>query len=189
MISSWTVAAAAGAALVEAVPGVGAFLPGEVAISALSASAHDGAAWLILAATVGACIGDQVNYWAGRAFGPRVGTSRLVRRMGTARWERAIHMMRKHGARAVLLSRVVPVVRTIAPLAAGTAQLPPLRFLFASVAGCSIWATVWVLAGATFGHLLQTALPVVVILVVAGALGIVFWRRSRRGRRSASRAR
>jgi len=169
--SSWPVVAAAAAALVEAIPGVGAFLPGEVAISALSASAHDGAVWLVLAATVGACIGDQINYWAGRALGPRVGTSRLVRRVGVAHWERGTEMMRRYGARAVLLSRVVPVVRTLAPLAAGTALLPPLRFLVASVAGCSIWATAWVVAGATFGHLLQIARPVLVCLAVAGAVG------------------
>lgn len=184
MITVLPLLAAGGAALAEAIPGVGAFLPGEVALSALATSTHNKAVWLILAATVGACIGDQINYWAGRAFGSRVGTSRLVRRIGVTHWKRGTEMIRRHGAKGVMLSRLLPVVRTLAPLAAGAARMTPLRFSFASFCGCALWATAWVLLGTAFGQLLQTALPFLVVVGIIAA--VLTWRlRSRSAQRSA----
>lgn len=62
-----------------------------------------------------------------------------------------------HGAAAVFTSRLVPVVRTIMPAAAGAAGLGYRRFATASVAGSSVWSALWVGLGSVGGELLQLA--------------------------------
>ncbi len=163
----WSPVALAGLlALAEGVPGVGVFLPGEIMITALATSVPGFQAPLLgLAVVVGACVGDQINYWLGRLMGPRISNSMAFRKLGRARWDRALDLIDRHGARAVLASRLIPVVRAIVPAVAGAAGLSPARFTAASVAGSVAWATVWVGAGAVAGSLSAWSLA----LVICGA--------------------
>ena len=169
-----SVALAGVAAFAEAMLGIGIVLPGEATITALTAAAgHQLAPWLWLAVFLGACAGDQINYWLGRAWGPRLATSRLVRRLGSSRWDRGTALLQRHGARAVLLSRMVPVVRTLVPAAAGTAHVGLPSFTAASAIGCAIWAALWVGAGSVLGGLVQYSLRLLLValgLAVSAAL-------------------
>ena len=177
----WSPVALAGLlALAEGVPGVGAFLPGEIMITALAASIPGFHIPLLgLAVVVGACVGDQINYWLGRLMGPRISNSMAFRKLGRARWDRALDLIDRHGARAVLASRLIPVVRAIVPAVAGAAGLSPARFTAASVAGSLAWAMVWVGAGAVAGSLSAWSLALTV-----GGVGVLLlarrWLRKRR---------
>ena len=155
-------------------------LPGEIMITALAASVPGIQTPLLgLAVVVGATVGDQVNYWLGRLMGPRLARSMVFRRIGAARWDRALGLIDRHGARAVLASRLIPVVRAIVPAVAGVARLSPARFTAASVAGSAAWAIVWVGAGTVAGSLSAGSL-----VLVVGGVGVllVASRRLRRRR-------
>ncbi|MFT4262607.1 MAG: DedA family protein [Nocardioides sp.] len=180
------IAAGAAAALVEALPGAGAVLPGEVTISALSGTmASADRLWLLLAVIAGAAVGDQVDYWLGRRLGPRLADSRVVRRIGRQHWDRGVSLVRRRGVIAIVLSRVVPMVRTLVPAAAGAARMSHLRFTLASLTGCALWSIAWVFAGATAAGLARTPLlPIVLLCLVAAASWLLYRRVSGRMRRN-----
>ncbi len=87
---------------------------------------------------VAAVAGDAVNYHVGRAIGP-------VAFSGRFRWLRKEHLdkthafFERHGGRAVVLARFVPIVRTFAPFVAGIGAMKYPRFLFYNVLGALVW--------------------------------------------------
>ena len=88
------------------------------------------------------------------------------------RWDKASELMQAHGFWAILVSRLLPFVRTVMPAVAGAATCAIPRFALASVLGAAVWSTVWVGAGAGLaasGLLDNTPL---VVAVVAGVVVI-----------------
>lgn len=181
-------------ALAESGLGLGAVVPGEVAISSLAASTHGPAILgLGLAVTIGAVLGDHIGLLVGRLGGARLRESRLIGRIGVDRWDRAADLMQRHGFWAVLASRMLPVVRTVMPVVAGAAALRYRAFVLASILGGIGWSAVWVGAGAGIGAtgLLDDPLTFVMAggVLVAALVGARIVRAVvRRRRRSAALA-
>ena len=142
--------AAFGFAFAESGLGLGMFVPGETAVVALAAAVEGPVATIAVfaAVTCGACAGDHVGYWIGRTQGHRIRTSRTVERLGAQHWDRATAMLRRRGASAVFVTRLMPVVRTLTPAAAGSSGLAYGRFLVASLCGSALWAATYVGGGA-----------------------------------------
>jgi membrane-associated protein len=167
-------------ALCESMLGVGVILPGELIITSTSTLVSRGnLPLLVIAVLVGASAGDQLNYWFGRRLGPRLVSSRLGRRIGAQRWDRATELMARRGALAVLMSRLLPVVRTLMPGVAGIARMPFATFTVASVAGSAVWAVAWVCVGPTASVLLGRP-DLLVLAAAAGLVLVVLGRRLRR---------
>ena len=172
-------------ALAESGLGLGAVLPGEVAISSLATNV-DGLLPLLLlgiAVALGASAGDHLGYVIGRLGGSRLRSSRLIARLGRDRWDKASELMQAHGFWAILVSRLLPFVRTVMPAVAGAAHLRYPRFALASLSGAAVWSSVWVGAGAGLaasGLLDNTPLVVAVVAAVALlAVGVRVLRRRR----------
>lgn len=143
------VAAAFGFAFAESGLGLGMFVPGETVVLAIGA-AVDGpvaTAAVFIAVTVGACAGDHLGYWIGRTQGERVRASRAVRRLGTQHWDRAMVFVHRRGAASVFCTRLLPVVRTLVPVVAGSSGLAYGPFLAASLAGSALWSGAYVGGG------------------------------------------
>lgn len=162
-------------ALAESGLGLGAVVPGEVAISGLAASVDGLAPTLALAAAVmlGAVAGDHLGLTIGRLGGGRLRESRLIARAGVDRWDRAADLMQRHGFWALLASRMLPFVRTVMPVVAGAAGLRYRSFLAASVLGGTAWAAVWVGAGAGIGASGVLDHPLVLAGLAAVVVGAV----------------
>jgi membrane protein DedA with SNARE-associated domain/phosphatidylglycerophosphate synthase len=139
--------------------GLGFFVPGETVVVVLAAALSDpGSAVIMFAVVVVAgCAGDHVGYLLGRHFGSNMRELKLVQRMGVNNWDRAVDVLKRRGALAVFLTRLVPVIRTLTPATAGVARVPYPAFLFASLAGAATWAAIYVGAG----FLLRSSLEVV----------------------------
>ena len=137
-------------AFAESGLGLGSFLPGESVILALAVGTDQWQhkALLFGAVALGASVGDHVGYGLGRHLGGRLRDTRAVRRLGVEHWDRAVGFVRRHGASAVVLSRLLPVIRTLVPAIAGVSGLRYRRFLAASITGSALWAALWVGAGA-----------------------------------------
>jgi membrane-associated protein len=130
------------------------FLPGDSLLFAAGAFAGLGALsawWLILLLTVAAVLGNTVNYWVGYLIGPRLVAARR-------RWVRPEHLARthefyeKHGPKTLVITRFVPILRTIAPFVAGLGRMSFGRFTLYNVAGGLLWVVVGVAAGDLFGN-------------------------------------
>ncbi|KQY60312.1 hypothetical protein ASD11_12720 [Aeromicrobium sp. Root495] len=139
-----------GLAFAESGLGLGMVVPGETAVVVLAATTDSTPLLVLLgvAVTLGACSGDHVGYWLGRRYGDALRESALVARVGRRPFDRATDLLSRHGGTAVFLTRLVPVVRTLTPAAAGASGLPYRRFLPASLAGSALWASLYVGGGA-----------------------------------------
>jgi membrane protein DedA with SNARE-associated domain len=131
-------------------------VPGDSALfwtAYLSAQGHLRLELLIGLATVGAVLGDNLGYWAGRRGGRP-----LLQRMGR-RWpaaDRALgrteRFFARHGAVTVFVGRFIPGLRVFAALVAGAALMGWGPFFRANCAGAVAWATVTGLAGWALGR-------------------------------------
>jgi membrane protein DedA with SNARE-associated domain len=94
-------------------------------------------------AVVAAVLGDQLAYLEGR----RLRRSRLARRIGQDRWDRAEAAVARYGVPAVIAGRCLAGVRTLVPRVAGSAAMPYRRFAVGSVCAAVLWASAELLAG------------------------------------------
>jgi membrane-associated protein len=137
------------AALLEAVPVVGSVVPGSTIILALSALIPGGELkleWVLLAAAVGALLGDGSAFWIGHRTQreilnawPMSNYPRLV-----AQSEAFFH---RWGTLAVFFARFVPPVRAFVPITAGALGMAPLRFYAVNIPAVLLWAPAHVLPG------------------------------------------
>jgi membrane-associated protein len=137
------------AALLEAIPVVGALVPGSTIILALSALVPGGELklWGVLAAaTAGALLGDGSAYWAGhRSQREILGSWPMSRYPGVmAQSEAFFH---RWGTLAVFFARFVPPIRAFVPVTAGALGMPPARFYGVNAAAVIAWAMAHVLPG------------------------------------------
>lgn len=117
------------------------FLPGNAMLFIAGAYAASGQldVWLLGGVLmVGAIAGNLVNYGCGYWLGRRILASRR-------QWVRPEHVQRttqfyaRHGGKTIVIARVVPIVRTVAPFVAGMSAMPFTGFLLATVAGGVAW--------------------------------------------------
>ncbi|MET0448985.1 MAG: DedA family protein [Aeromicrobium sp.] len=166
-------------AFAESGLGLGMVMPGETAVVVLASTMGSTLTLVLLgvAVTVGASLGDHVGYLLGRRYGDALGETRAVRRLGRHHLDRAMDLLRRRGGTAVFMTRLVPVVRTLTPAAAGASGLPYRRFAPASLAGSALWATVYVGGGSVIAGLASLANDVLGraswLVLVLVALGLV----------------
>jgi membrane-associated protein len=167
------------------------FLPGDsllfltgAAIAAAGYSVH-GAVALLIAAAI---LGNTVNFTVGRTAAHWL----LPRLHG--RWLRPEHVQMTHayferwGGATIVVSRFVPIVRTIAPFLAGAGDMPVRRFTLYNVVGGVAWVVLFVYAGALLGgqpfvrqHLGWLAIGIVVLSLLPIAIGALKARRAAGG--------
>ncbi|MEW2290458.1 DedA family protein [Streptomyces sp. NPDC047841] len=125
---------------------------------------------LLVAAAVGALAGAQCGYLIGRrAGGVLLARSRSARLREGA--ERAEELLGRYGhARAVVLARFVPVVRTVLNPLAGALGVPVRVFTVWQIAGGLVWSLGLTLAGYALGSSIPNVdrylLPLVALIVV-----------------------
>ncbi len=153
------------------------FLPGDSLLFAAGAIAATGALDVTTAGVLlfaAAVAGDAVNYSMGRAVGTRV----IQRSKTDPRWgrwinpvyiERAHEFFERHGGKAIVLGRFMPIIRTFVPFVAGAAEMTYPSFAFYNVIGGFVWVALCLGAGYLFGNV-----PVIKENFSLVALGIVF---------------
>ena len=136
------------------------FLPGDSLLFAAGALGATGALDARVAAVtliLAAVIGNTVNYAIGRSVGARV----IHLAQTDPRWRRWINpdyitrahaFFEKHGGKAIVLTRFMPIVRTFVPFVAGAAEMPYGAFAFYNITGGVAWVAVCLGAGYLFGN-------------------------------------
>ena len=159
---------------------IGFFLPGDSLLFTAGFLASQGFLHIGVLAALGivaAVAGDTVGY----AFGHPVGR-RLYRR---EHLRRAEAFFARHGGKAIVLARFIPVVRTFTPVVAGAGAMPYRQFVGYNVLGGFLWAVGVTLAGYFLGSAIpgvdRYLLPIIVAIVVASVLPALWhWWRERR---------
>jgi len=160
------------------------------------AGAHPSLAGIIVVGVLGNVVGSYVAWAVGRYAG-QAAVRRWGRRVGVREREidRATAWFERRGAAAVLIGRLVPVIRTFISLPAGFAAMPPLRFGVYTTLGCIPWTAALAIAGYALGANWESVAngfhgPTYAIagIVVAALVVVVLLhiRRSRRNREERS---
>jgi membrane-associated protein len=142
---------------------------------------------LLIAAPVCAVAGAQMGHFLGAKYGRKLfdrPDSRLFRQDHV---EKAEHYFNKFGpAKAVVLARFIPVVRTFLNPLAGMLEMSAIRFFVWNVVGGVIWTEAIILIGRFLGDRVKGidkyVLPVVAIAVLVSVVPVI--REVLRGRRS-----
>ncbi len=163
------------------------FLPGDSLLFVAGAVAAAGGMelpWLMAVLVVAALCGDNVNYWVGRLVGPRLFKHESNRWLKRENLDRTHEFMERHGAKAIIIARFVPIVRTFVPFVCGLGRLTYARFILFSVLGALLWVGLLVPVGFFFGNLpvVKQNLSAVILLIVFLSLlpGLIEYLRTRR---------
>ena len=114
-----------------------------------------------------AVIGDAVNFRIGKHLGPPI-FQKDYRWLKRKHLEQAHAFYEKHGGKAIILARFIPIIRTFAPFVAGVAGMHQGRFLLFNVTGALLWVFSLVTAGYFLGGLpfVQKNFSLLIYLIV-----------------------
>ncbi len=132
-------------------------VPSEVVLPLggyLAAQGRMSYAAVLVAATLGSVVGALLLYLAGARLG-RARVRRLVDRLplvDVADLERAESWFARHGQAAVLLGRMIPVVRSLISVPAGVEGMPLPRFLLLTALGSGAWNALFITLGFQVGE-------------------------------------
>ena len=154
-------------------------IPSEVTMlfgGALAASGKVNLVGIIAVGVGGEVIGSYISWWLGRTGG-RTAVEKFGRYvlLSPADLDRVHGFFERRGPIAVLIGRVLPVIRTFISLAAGTARMKPLIFGVFTFLGSAVWMTGLGIAGYELGPQWQSIskdisgfrYPVVAAVVIA----------------------
>ncbi|MGW9130269.1 DedA family protein [Streptomyces sp. NPDC055681] len=176
---------------------VGFFLPGDsllftaglLSVPGTHGPVHLPLSQVLIASVIGALLGAQTGYWIGRRGGRALLARSRAKRLheGAARAE---ELLDRYGhARAIVLARFVPVVRTVLNPLAGALNVPARQFALWQIVGGTIWTVGLVLAGHGLGASVPNVdrylLPIVAVVVVVSLIPLAAELLRSRGRRAA----
>ncbi len=162
------------------------FLPGDSLLFAAGAIAASGRLDIFLLCVlliVAAVSGNAVNYWVGRLAGREM-QRRFPRLIRQQYLDRTQAYFERYGGKTIIIARFVPIVRTVAPFAAGIGRMAHLRYQFYNVTGSLLWVLSLVPAGYFFANvpIVQQNFSAVIIGIIAISVlpGVVEYLRARR---------
>jgi membrane protein DedA with SNARE-associated domain len=169
---------------------------------ALAAGAVPGTSLNLAGVIVAGTAGNVAGSYIAWAVGRYLGLPALHRLVGK-RWalglrehdlDRAVAWFGRHGGKAVLIGRVLPVIRTFISLPAGIARMSPVRFGVYTTIGCIPWTAALAAAGYAVGANWQSIAnsfhgpTYIIAAVVLLVLVVAVWRYVRRRPAEESRA-
>ena len=154
------------------------FLPGDslLFVAGLYAARGDLSLGLLLALLIPlAILGDATSYFIGAKAGPRIFNRPETRFFKPAHIKRAHEFYEKHGGKAIVLARFMPIIRTFVPIAAGVAQMRYRDFAVYNIFGATLWITSMTTMGYYLGRFewigenIDKAIVVIVLLSILPA--------------------
>ena len=147
------------------------FLPGDSLLFVLGAMAAVGdlqLTALVLGLSLAAISGNMLNYTIGVFLSRRVQNGQAIPFVKQAYIARTHEFFEKYGAKTIVITRFIPILRTFAPFMAGVGGMPYGRFSIYNIAGGTAWVLVGTLSGFYFGNLpfVRTHFTSVILVIV-----------------------
>lgn len=169
----------------------GFFFPGDSLLFTAGLLASQGIfdiTILTIIITLGAILGDNVGYWFGAKVGPVIFNREDSFFFHKRHVERTRLFYLKHGSRAIVLARFVPIVRTFAPILAGVGTMPYKEFLKYNLVGGILWGMGVTLLGYFLGNTIpgieRYLFPIIIAIILTSFIPVAvdIWK-EKRGRR------
>jgi membrane-associated protein len=146
---------------------------------------------LLVFIPIAAVAGGQVGYWIGRFIGTSMfkPNARILKQRYL---DEAHAFFEQRGPFAIVIARFVPIVRTLAPITAGAAQMRYWVFTAYNVLGAVVWGVGLVLLGYWLGQfgIVQKLLEPIFIVIALASVAPMFveWYKRRRAAREVAKA-
>jgi membrane-associated protein len=154
------------------------FLPGDslLFVAGLFAGRGDLNILLLLALLIPAAVlGDATSYYMGKRLGPAIFKKQESRFFKPSHVEAARVFYEKHGGKAIIIARFMPLVRTFVPVVAGVAKMRYRDFAVYNVTGAAAWIVSMTSLGFFLGqyewvgkHVEKIIIAIVLISVMPG---------------------
>jgi membrane-associated protein len=159
----------------------GFFLPGDSLLftaGLLAASSVLPFTTLLIALPVAAILGDSVGYWFGKKVGPALFKREESRFFKPKHVEDAHRFFLRHGKKALVLARFMPIFRTFVPIIAGVAKMPYPDFISYNIIGGIAWSLSMFLLGYFAGNVIPNPerflYPVVLVIIIISFLPVAY---------------
>lgn len=158
---------------------IGVVLPGDPTLFTAGLLAATGAIntelWLVcVAVTVAAILGNFCGYWLGVKIGPPLFNRPNARLLHQGQVEKTRRFFERHGPRAIILARFIPLGRTLITMVAGIGGMDRRKYFLYSIIGAVLWATGVTLLGGLLGQIPWVAANVDnVLLIMLFAIALV----------------
>jgi membrane-associated protein len=151
------------------------FLPGDSLLFVAGAIAANGALnvhLVVVLLALAAILGNSVNYGIGRWLGKTFFRDQGSRWLNPKHLEKANAFYERHGGKAVVISRFLPIVRTYIPFVAGMAAMKPRTYTMYNVVGALLWVGLLTYAGFFFGNIpwIKGNLTVIIVGIIVVSL-------------------
>ena len=172
------------------------FLPGDSLLFVAGAVAATGgmnAHLLVVLLIAAAFLGNLTNYAIGRWLGRHFFNDRGSRWLNPEHLEKAHAFYERHGGKAVVISRFLPIIRTYIPFVAGMGSMEPARFTLFNFAGAVAWVGSLTYLGFFFGNIpwIQSNLTLMIVGIIVVSLlplAIAYLRSRAEARRNSTTA-
>ena len=157
----------------------GFFLPGDSLLFSaglLAASGYLNIWYLVVGCAIFAILGDAVGYWFGRKVGYKIfflaeGESASGGKLNSFFFskkniDKTKLFFERHGKKAILFARFVPIVRTFTPILAGVGKMDYKSFSFYNASGGILWSVSIILLGYFLGGLFPSLQEYMLLLAV-----------------------
>lgn len=171
------------------------FLPGDSLLVTAGLYAAKGSLDLLtmnLVLIPMAILGDALSYFIGNRAGPHLFNRPKSRLFNPEHLRQAHAFYERHGGKAIILARFVPILRTFVPVVAGAAQMTYTKFASYNVIGGAAWVTSMTCIGYFLGsmferlfgvkiehHIEKVIIVVVFLSILPGIIGFLQARRDR----------
>jgi membrane-associated protein len=162
------------------------FLPGDSLLFMAGLFAGEGTLNLLMLQALlipAAIIGDALSYYIGSKVGPALFNRPESRFFKPQHMKAAADFYEKHGGKAIILARFMPIVRTFVPVVAGIGKMPYRRFAMFNIVGGISWVTSMTVAGYFLGQFefVKKRIELIVIGIIFLSIlpGILAWLKNR----------
>lgn len=143
--------------------------------------------WTLFATTLAGIAGNQAGYWFGRKAGVALYNRPDSRFFKKEHLDKTHAYFERFGPKTILLARVIPVVRGLAPIIAGVGRMEYRTFVIYNILGSILWCVGFILLGYYAGDAIgaenidKYVLPLAAVVVIVTSIPLVFeYRRQRK---------
>ncbi len=160
---------------------LGIFLPGDSLLFTLGLFASKGSfsiliLWILSVSA--AILGDSFGYFSGRKFGPAIFSKENSLFFRKSYLDKTQAFYDKYGKKTIILARFVPIVRTLAPIFAGVANMNYRTFVSYNIIGGILWPSVMLFSGFFLGNIFpgikNYLSEVILIIIFLSFLPVIF---------------
>ena len=132
------------------------FLPGDSLLFVAGAFAGTGQlhlGGLAVLLMIAAFLGDNTNFFIGKFVGLKLFNNPNSKIFRKDILDKTHEFYERHGSKAIIIARFIPLVRTFAPFVAGVGQMTYRKFVSFSVIASFLWVIIFLLGGFLFGNI------------------------------------